>query len=69
MQWFQRHMSGGSSVRRIIYNILDYAAQSDDQINLTKQNRQPRQFLGDCLGAVSIFIILFAGLFFVGVFQ
>ena len=69
MQWFQRHTSGSSSVRRIIYNILDYAAQSDDQINLTKQNRQTRQFLGDCVGAVSIFIILFAGLFFVGVFQ
>jgi len=72
MTLFQRHKTGGKSLRRIIYNILDHTALTDFQNNLAKQNKQNkqnRQILGDFVGASSLFIMIFAGLFFVGVFQ
>ena len=34
-----------------------------------QQNKQFFEFLGDLIGALSLFALLFVGLFFVGVFQ
>jgi len=51
---------------RIIYNILGSSAHPAFQTNLHKQNRQDRQtlqFVGDVLGGISLFLMLFIGLF------
>ena len=37
--------------------------------NLYKQNKQTFEIVGDFIGAISLFAMLFVGLFFVGVFQ
>lgn len=37
--------------------------------NLYKQNEQTFEIVGDFIGAISLFAMLFVGLFFVGVFQ
>lgn len=36
---------------------------------LYKQNEQTFEIVGDFIGAISLFAMLFVGLFFVGVFQ
>ena len=36
---------------------------------LYRQNKQTFEFAGDLIGALSLFAMLFVGLFFVGVFQ
>lgn len=36
---------------------------------LYKQNKQTFEIVGDFIGAISLFAMLFVGLFFVGVFQ
>lgn len=36
---------------------------------LYRQNEQTFEFAGDLIGALSLFAMLFVGLFFVGVFQ
>jgi hypothetical protein len=59
-------------VRRIIYIILGCAEHTKNQIKQVKQGRQLRQvldFIGDAVGAISLFGLLFVGLFFVGIYS
>lgn len=61
------------------YNVKKVSAicadRNLDQSVLTKlsklyrQNEQTFEFAGDLIGALSLFALLFVGLFFVGVFQ
>lgn len=58
--------------RRIIYNILGYADHTETQNKQVKQDRQHRQvleFIGDAVGALSLFALLFVGLFFAGIYS
>ena len=58
--------------RRIIYNILGYADHTETQSKQVKQDRQQRQvleFIGDAVGALSLFALLFVGLFFAGIYS
>ena len=58
-------------------NIVSFDSQNGNPVQsvLTKlseqyqQNKQFFEFLGDLIGALSLFALLFVGLFFVGVFQ
>ena len=58
-------------------NIVSLDSQNRNPVQsvLTKlseqyqQNKQFFEFLGDLIGALSLFALLFIGLFFVGVFQ
>ncbi len=62
----QYHRDKSNVGNRIIYNILGSSAHSAFQTNLHKQNRQDRQtlqFVGDVLGGISLFLMLFIGLF------
>ena len=65
----QYHRGKCNMGNRIIYNILGSSAHPAFQTNLHKQNRQNRQdrqtlqFVGDVLGGISLFLMLFIGLF------
>lgn len=62
----QYHRGKCNMGNRIIYNILGSSAHPAFQTNLHKQNRQDRQtlqFVGDVLGGISLFLMLFIGLF------
>ena len=54
---------------------FDSTNRNPDQSKLTKlsklykQNEQTFEIVGDFIGAISLFAMLFVGLFFVGVFQ
>ena len=37
--------------------------------NLYRQKNLIAEFVGDCIGAISLVVMLYVGLFFVGVFQ
>ena len=46
-----------------------FLTELKELFNLYKQKNLIAEFLGDCIGAVSIVVMLYVGLFFVGVFQ
>jgi hypothetical protein len=59
-------------VRRIIYIILGCAEHTENQIKQVQQGSQLRQvleFIGDAVGAISLFALLFVGLFFAGIYS
>jgi hypothetical protein len=50
-------------------NRKSFLTELKELFNLYKQKNLIAEFLGDCIGAVSIVVMLYVGLFFVGVFQ
>jgi hypothetical protein len=57
---------------RIIYNILgcaDHTETQNKQVKQDRQNRQVLEFIGDAVGALSLFASLFVGLFFAGIYS
>ena len=58
-------------------NIVSFNSQNRNPVQskltklskLYKQNEQTFEIVGDFIGAISLFAMLFVGLFFVGVFQ
>ena len=70
---YKKYIEGKcENLSRIIYNILGYAEHTENQTKQVKQGRQHRQvleFIGDAVGALSLFALLFVGLFFAGIYS
>jgi hypothetical protein len=70
MQEIQKQKS--HNVNIVSFNSQDRKPVQSVLTKLSKQYQQNKQFfefLGDLIGALSLFALLFIGLFFVGVFQ